>query len=406
MRTTPWAVAALALLLTVGASGQGSTSIRITSPLGRTGVPGVVRVVAQVVTPAPEGVVRVRFFVDDTLLGEDTDGPPSYVTEWVDENPYEPRVIRAEVDDGHGGVVTDRVSLDALEVIEEASVASVLVEATVLDEQGRYVQNLTADHFSLFEDEEPQKLDLVQLQRLPTTFTLLVDGSQSMSRRIDLVRATAQRPASGLREGDWWSSLPSGAASTWRRGRPTTPTPSPTPSAASLPGAAPPSWTPWHSCRSTRPRRRPPGRHPRHRRLRRAQPVVAGGCLPRAPAAAGHRLRGRHRGIAGISLKGEALLKRIAVQMGGRPTSVARGAAAGRARPHCERRLQPLPAHAHADQPGDGRQLPDHPPGRARPGLHGEGPAGILRTGSAAHPSDPRVQRGRRQRGHPRAFRR
>ena len=42
----------------------------------------------------------------------------------------------------------------------------------------------------------------MQLQTLPTTFTLLVDGSQSMSRRIDMVRATASRLASKLRDGD------------------------------------------------------------------------------------------------------------------------------------------------------------------------------------------------------------
>lgn len=178
-----------------------ATSVRLTSPLGRTGMPGVVRVVAQVVTPAPGGVVPVRFYVDDTLLGEDVDGPP-YVTEWEDLNPYEPRVIRVEVDDGRGGVVEDRVSLTPLEVIEEAQVSSVLVEATVTDQTGRYVSNLTRDHFALFEDEARQELDLVQLQTLPTTFTLLVDGSQSMSRRIDLVRATASRLASKLRDGD------------------------------------------------------------------------------------------------------------------------------------------------------------------------------------------------------------
>ena len=176
-------------------------SIRITSPLGRTGIPGVVRVVAQVVTPVPGGVVPVRFYVDDTLLGQDVDGPP-YVTEWEDLNPYEPRVIRAEVDDGKGGVVEDRVSLASLEVIEEAQVSSVLVEATVTDPAGRYISNLTREDFSLFEDDAPQNLDLVQLQTLPTTFTLLVDGSQSMSRRIDMVRATASRLASKLRDGD------------------------------------------------------------------------------------------------------------------------------------------------------------------------------------------------------------
>lgn len=183
------------------AAQEPATIVRLTSPLGRTGVPGVVRVVAQVVTPAPDGVVPVRFFVDGKPLGEDTDGPP-YVTEWVDENPYEPRTIRVEVADGLGGVVHDEVTLDALEVIEEAMVASVLVEATVTDEQGRHVQGLTSDHFGLYEDDEAQKLDLVQMQQLPTTFTLLVDGSQSMARRIDLVRATARRLTSRLRKGD------------------------------------------------------------------------------------------------------------------------------------------------------------------------------------------------------------
>jgi Ca-activated chloride channel family protein len=192
LASAPWSTAA----------GQPpATSIRITSPLGRTGVPGVVRVVAQVVTPAPGGVVPVRFYVDETLLGEDTDGPP-YVTEWEDLNPYEPRVIRAEVGDGNGGIVEDRVSLASLEVIEEAQVSSVLVEATVTDKEGRYISDLTTNHFSLFEDDAPQKLDLVQLQTLPTTFTLLVDGSQSMARRIDLVRATARRLSSKLRGGD------------------------------------------------------------------------------------------------------------------------------------------------------------------------------------------------------------
>jgi VWFA-related protein len=177
------------------------SSVRLTSPLGRTGVPGIVRVVAQVVTPMPGGRVPVRFFVDGKPLGVDEDGPP-YMTEWEDDNPYEPRVIRVEVDDADGRVLEDTVSLKPLEVIEEASVASVLVEATVTDADGRHVRSLGRDQFSLLENGIPQALDVVQVQELPTTFTLLVDGSQSMSRRIDLVRATARRLATGLRNGD------------------------------------------------------------------------------------------------------------------------------------------------------------------------------------------------------------
>jgi VWFA-related protein len=194
------------LVLTIAATAvsggeQAHTTVRLTSPLGRTAMAGTIRVVAQVVTPVPGGIVPVRFYVDGQPLGEDADGPP-YVTEWVDENPYEPREIGVEVDDGLGGVVRDAVSLAPLDVSEQSHVASVLVEASVTDRSGRAVASLAANDFTLLEDGLVQALDLVQLQRLPTQFTVLVDSSQSMARRIDMVRTTARRLTTGLREGD------------------------------------------------------------------------------------------------------------------------------------------------------------------------------------------------------------
>jgi VWFA-related protein len=189
------------------ATAEPATSVRITSPLGRTGVSGTIRIVAQIVTSAPDGIVPVRFFVDDKLLGEDADGAP-YFVEWVDENPYEAREIRAEVSDGAGGVIVDRVKLKPLELIEETQVASVLVDASVADRSGRSIASLGPGDFSLFEDDRPQTLDLVQLQTLPSMFTLLIDGSQSMSRRIDLVRATARRVTARLRPGDMVTVAP------------------------------------------------------------------------------------------------------------------------------------------------------------------------------------------------------
>ena len=71
-----------------GAAAPTRTTVRITSPLGRTGVPGVIRVVAQVQTAGRRGVLPVRFFVDGVPIGADDDGPP-YAVEWTDENPYE-----------------------------------------------------------------------------------------------------------------------------------------------------------------------------------------------------------------------------------------------------------------------------------------------------------------------------
>jgi VWFA-related protein len=195
------ALAAAILGATVLAQPPEGTTVRITSPLGRTGVPGVIRVVAQVQTPVVGGVLPVRFFVDGNPIGADEDGPP-YAVEWTDENPYEAREIRVDVETAPGVVVSDRVNLAPLEILEETSVSSVLVEATVQDKDGRYVSWLEKDDFTITEDGVAQALDLVQLQDIPTTFTLLIDSSQSLNRRMDMVKSAARRLASELRKGD------------------------------------------------------------------------------------------------------------------------------------------------------------------------------------------------------------
>src|SRR5512139_285660 len=79
-------------------------TLRITSPLGRTGLPGTIRIVARLdgityprlglAEPKP---VPVRFLVDNVLLSTDVDGAP-YDALWVDDNPFEPRELTAEAD--------------------------------------------------------------------------------------------------------------------------------------------------------------------------------------------------------------------------------------------------------------------------------------------------------------------
>ena len=67
-------------------------------------------------------------------------------------------------------------------------------------------------------------------------------------------------------------------------------------------------------------------------------------------------------GVAGISLKGETLLRRIARQMGGRAFFPNReDQLPERARHRGRRRLPPLPAELHAEEPGGRRHVPRHP---------------------------------------------
>jgi Ca-activated chloride channel homolog len=176
-------------------------AIRITSPLGRTGTSGAIRIVAQVTSQKDVALSAVRFYVDNTLVGEDPSGPP-FAVEWTDENPFEPREIRADVTDSDGNVARDVITLKPLELVERTEISSVYVETSVQDKVGHFVTGLDASAFSLAEDDVPQRLDVVKAEQLPATYTLLVDSSQSMARRIDFVRDAASQLASFLREKD------------------------------------------------------------------------------------------------------------------------------------------------------------------------------------------------------------
>ena len=81
--------------------------------------------------------------------------------------------------------------LEPFEVTEAAEVTSVLLEASVQDKTGRFVKGLPPTQFSVLENDVPQKLDIVRQEAVGATFALLIDSSQSMSRRMDFVQRTA-----------------------------------------------------------------------------------------------------------------------------------------------------------------------------------------------------------------------
>ena len=76
MRLAALAVAGVARIdgRLAGDRADAAALVRITSPLGRTGATGVVRIVAQVEADACRRGRRVRFFVDNVLLGGSAEG--------------------------------------------------------------------------------------------------------------------------------------------------------------------------------------------------------------------------------------------------------------------------------------------------------------------------------------------
>jgi Ca-activated chloride channel homolog len=213
VRTPVTGLVVLVTVLTAGASAAASPgaiaainpnvplSVRITSPLGRLGLPGTIRIVAQVTHPPEIALGAVKFYVNEKLVGDDAVGPP-YAVEWTDENPFELTRIRVEATDVNGNVGTDSIELAPFEIVEVTGVSRVLLEATVMDKTGRFVSGLDATAFHVLEDDQPQTIDLANVESLPVTYTLLVDSSQSMHNRMEFVRAAAGRLADFLRPND------------------------------------------------------------------------------------------------------------------------------------------------------------------------------------------------------------
>ena len=191
------------------AAAEDEFTVNITSPLGRTGIPGTIRIVARVRTVEDRSVTLARFYVDGAVVGEVSNGPP-YAVAWVDENPFDPARIMVEAYDTLGERAADSVTLNPLELIEAAEVASVLLEASVEDFDGRSVTGLTKDHFVLTENDIEQPIDQMLVETVAATFTILVDRSQSMSRRINLVREAAAGLTGHLRPNDRIAIVPFG----------------------------------------------------------------------------------------------------------------------------------------------------------------------------------------------------
>jgi VWFA-related protein len=78
----------------------------------------------------------------------------------------------------------------------------VVLNATVLDKDGRFVPGLKRTDFHIFEDGAEQKLASFTAEETPFAAAILLDTSGSMETRLTLGRSAAIRFLEGLREED------------------------------------------------------------------------------------------------------------------------------------------------------------------------------------------------------------
>ena len=145
-------------------------------------------------------VSAVRFFVDDVRRRRHR--RPDLRRPVDRQESVRAGTIRAEAVRADGVVGIDSGDAARLDITDEAEVASVLIDISVLDEKGRYVKGLTREHFPVYEDDKAQTIELIDAATVPTTHTLLVDTSNSMSYRFDFVRRVARRMGSSMKPSD------------------------------------------------------------------------------------------------------------------------------------------------------------------------------------------------------------
>lgn len=78
----------------------------------------------------------------------------------------------------------------------------IVVNATILDSQDRFVSGLKAGNFKIFEDHIQQKIVSFGFEETPFSAAILLDTSGSMTYKMSLARAACSRFAAGIREGD------------------------------------------------------------------------------------------------------------------------------------------------------------------------------------------------------------
>ena len=166
-------------------------SVRITSPLGRSGASGSIRIVAQIQAVPRAGartspLLRRRPAPADrsaTVRRTPSNGP-TRIRSNAARLPW-PSPMRSAARS------PTRVVLEPFDIVEEAQVTSVLVEASVQDKHGRFVKSSAPERVQRPRGRRAANPRPGPARAVGATFALLIDSSASMSRRLDFVQRTA-----------------------------------------------------------------------------------------------------------------------------------------------------------------------------------------------------------------------
>jgi VWFA-related protein len=184
-------------------------SVRLLSPSPSEVLYGPVTIRAEAVAFGGRSVLKVRFFADGRLLGEEIH--PPFELRWDAGDSLASRVIRVEaiLDDGSSAatlIATRGLKLREEELVEATPIEHVELLVSVTDAAGEPVPGLGLEEFEVREEGNLVRLlradDLAGRVDLPLSIALLIDRSGSMRVHMEKIARAATDLLSVMRPVD------------------------------------------------------------------------------------------------------------------------------------------------------------------------------------------------------------
>ncbi|HET9481460.1 MAG TPA: VWA domain-containing protein [Candidatus Polarisedimenticolia bacterium] len=175
-------------------------TVRITEPAADDFIFGKVRVAAEVQAPPEMRDVRVEFLVGGRLIYIDREAPYEVYHDFGDEPRswvIEAVAVSPEAREARATVVTRKLTINYRELVDR-----VVVTASVVDDDRRFVPDLTRDDFVLAEDDVVQTIVDFAIETRPITMAILLDTSGSMREELSTVQEAAKAFVGTLRPQD------------------------------------------------------------------------------------------------------------------------------------------------------------------------------------------------------------
>ena len=181
------------------AAQDGQPTLAILEPTDESYLAGIVRLRADV-TP-PDAVTVVEFFVDGAPVCEVRVEP--FECDWNAGASILAHIVRVRARLRDGRRLVGSVRSRELDTLQETSgVNAVLVPVVVTDRRGRFVRDLSADDFRVFEDGVEQEIDYFDPEDVPLDIVLAIDISTSMRESMDTLKAVMKTFLAGLAPSD------------------------------------------------------------------------------------------------------------------------------------------------------------------------------------------------------------